>query len=71
MPTKRQFIILPGAQLNLEKEGVGIPCPLSGKKVRDVLFVPRSKQWEQKTCSRGNTLQMQISSANWPLYMSK
>ena len=32
MPKKRQFSILPGAQLNLEKEGVGIPCPSSSQK---------------------------------------
>ena len=32
MPTKCQFSIMPGAQLNLEKEGVGIPCPSSGQK---------------------------------------
>ena len=32
MPKKLQFSIFPGAQLSLEKEGVGIPCSSSVQK---------------------------------------
>ena len=48
MPKKRQFSILPGAQLNLEKERVSIPCLSLGQKKFGTFFSFQEASIESK-----------------------